>query len=69
VAFEGQTRRRGVTLPNRNEPNVNRYGVYGSYDLRSNLFLAGRYEYQKNMPQTGQGTKQSRFELNFGTGF
>jgi hypothetical protein len=68
VAVEAETRQRGVTLPDTNEPDVNRFGLYASYDLRRDVFLGGRYEYQKTMPQIGNTNEQSRFELNIAVG-
>jgi hypothetical protein len=71
LAAEAETRRRGVTLPDTlaNEPDVNRVGLYGSYDLRKNAFLGARYENEKITPQVGDPLKISRVELDFGIGF
>ncbi|MDX1934086.1 MAG: capsule assembly Wzi family protein [Capsulimonadales bacterium] len=69
VSAEFRTRRRGATLAGRNEPNLTGFGLYGSYDLRSNLFLGGRYENERLSPQSGTTTTQSRFEANLTAAF
>jgi hypothetical protein len=70
VALEGQTRRsRSTTATSVNQADIDRLGLYGSYALRRNAFVAARYEWEKMTQPALPQRKLSRFEVNAAIGF
>lgn len=69
LAFEGQSRRRRTTIPDRPDPNINRVSLFATYAPRRDAYAGIRAEY-RTLDLPGRATDRDvRFEVNAGAGF